>query len=712
MLGPAYCFTVLDKAVAELKNGDDADQAKASILQNNMAFAYLGSLGPLLREYTPLTPEEFDVWRETRELQSTLDDVDFSNVSEEQEAQLNRLIRLHRRAMMIGYGELFKQVQIQWPLLAEAYQLLDDLDAIAKDENLSELNARQDDIKALGDALKGETGGGGGDDGTDDGGGEPEPPFSFTKEKELIDDLNGLFRPFLQTEPAEIDEDSDDPEGDAAEAALEAYFLTSSATWREAELMRWRKSGEFAQALLEAAGNDERLKAYAYGYMVHVAAAVTGQPFINSIAGGPYRTHWWRHRLATNYVDSWVNGFYGTGATMAGDVPDPPYEDWEDICAAKLHERIDLGLGLSGLELVDAVLGRNSDGESVAQPSSEDLDLLANFLSSVATETYAEDASLPFISLDVGHDFSPVSFRLAYVGLSSVLWLQTSGDGPVCAREFTDTPPEDCYENPPSWVEEVGSPPEPSKHKGALAGSIILAILALLAALTGGLGAAVAALATAAGTAVVTSNIFWKELRCTLYWTRYMVRAIELRTADFLVVTTLACPTVVRLGGVGELSGAVGPATDAEGRPLTRTTVPDPLYPRQMDRGTESLSYPPDLGYLAYPIAADSEVPEVAIWPSIGANRYASFAIDGDGMFPLQNGGVLASVEFPAPTGSAGEPLFFGNSVANAVQVIRSDAQGLENFNLDADRGYGWLAWRTNPTELPAVPPFEPVDAS
>ncbi|MCK0142269.1 hypothetical protein [Aliiroseovarius sp. F20344] len=711
MLGPAYCFTVLDRAIGELHDGDAADQSKANILLAHKSFAYLGALGPLLREYTPLIPAEFNSWRDTREFQTKLENEGLVSLSEE---ELNQLLRLHRRAMMVGYGELFKQVRTQWPLLQTTYALLDDLDAIAENEDLSALKARKDDIDALGEVLKGETG----DDAEEeeDGEGEEEKePFGFEEERKLIDDLNGLFRPFLQTEPAKISDEIDDPEEiEAAESAAttSAYFSTSTATWRETELMRWRRTGDFARGLLDAAGDDDRLKAYAYGYMAHVAAAVTGQPFINSIVGGPYRSHWWRHRFVTNHIDSWIYGFYGASADMIGDTPEPPYEDWPELCSAKLHEKIDLGLGLNGLEYIHAVLGQNEAGESVAEPSSDDLDVLAEFLSSVTTDVYAEDGELPLSSLQIGQDFTPESFRLAYLGLSSVLWLQTSGEGPVCARKLKASPPDECFENPPDWVDEVGSPPSPSKYKGALAGSIILAILALISLLTGGLAAGVAALAGAAGTAVVTSNVFWKELRCTLYWTRYMVRAIELKTADFLVDTTLACPSAVLLGGIGELSGTVGPTLDAEGRPLTRTSIPDQLYPRQMNRGIDEVPHPPDIGYSGYPIVADAETPEVVIWPSLGANRYANFALDGDGVFPMQGTGIMEPVTFPTSAGTAGGTQFFGNSVENAIQVIRDDAVGLENFNLDADRGYGWLAWATNLPDLPSVPPFEPVDAS
>ncbi|MBY6151668.1 hypothetical protein KUV47_00460 [Vannielia litorea] len=705
MLGPAFCLTVLDRVVDGLKTGSAADQSQATLLIEHRAFACLGAIGPLLRDYTPLAPEDFAAWEETAALNGMLDETGIAGLGEE---ELSRLITLHRRAMMVGYGSLFQKVQKQWPLLADARALLDELDAIAADEDLLALNARKDDIEALGDALKGDDEGGGGEGGADDGDGEAKPePFSYERERLQFEELNVLFRPFIQSEPSAPD-DGDDP----AAATVLDYAATLPPTWREAEVMRWRASGEFARALLANAGDDARLRAYALGYQIHIAAAVTGQPFFNAITGGPPRSHWWRHRLVSNYVDAWVWGYYGAGATMAGDIPDPPYEAWPELCSANLHHQIDLGLGLSGMAHVDALLGQTGEGAPVASPQSADLDLLAEFLATTTQEVYEPFGPNAFFPDGLDHDFSAEAFRRAYLGLSAVLWLQTSGEGPVCPRPLEREAPDDCYENPPDWVEEFEGPLGPSNHRGKLAGAIILAILALLSAFTAGLGAGLAALAAAAGTAVAAADTFWKELRCTLYWTRYMVHQIEAKTAAFLVEVTLLPPTVARLGGLGDIAGTPGPARDSEGHALTRTGIPDASYPRQMNRGPDGAPHAPDIGYRGYPVNAPAEGPEQAIWPSIGANRYASFALDGEGQWIFQNGGILGPVDFPSSTGSANEPLFFGNAVDNALDLLRNGPDGLENFNLDADRGYGWLAWGTPSPELAARPPIDATNES
>jgi hypothetical protein len=112
---------------------------------------------------------------------------------------------------------------------------------------------------------------------------------------------------------------------------------------RAYEFLRWHGSSKFAGALMSHAKTDNQ-KAFALGWMTHVAALVTAEPFVNNIVGGPYRTHWWRNRLAQNFVDAWIYGFAETpGATMAGDEPSPAYESWDALCAANLQQEFDVG---------------------------------------------------------------------------------------------------------------------------------------------------------------------------------------------------------------------------------------------------------------------------------------------------------------------------------------------------------------------------------
>ncbi len=49
-----------------------------------------------------------------------------------------------------------------------------------------------------------------------------------------------------------------------------------------------------------------RFQAFALGWMSHLATDVTGHAFVNQKAGGPYRLHWQRHHLVENHMDALV----------------------------------------------------------------------------------------------------------------------------------------------------------------------------------------------------------------------------------------------------------------------------------------------------------------------------------------------------------------------------------------------------------------------
>ncbi|MBS1911227.1 MAG: zinc dependent phospholipase C family protein [Bacteroidetes bacterium] len=82
------------------------------------------------------------------------------------------------------------------------------------------------------------------------------------------------------------------------------------------DMLHYRKTSLFAHNLWKiaderaaAGGADDilwsdRLKAYALGYMTHVATDTTGHAFVNEKCGGPFRTHWQRHHLIENHIDA------------------------------------------------------------------------------------------------------------------------------------------------------------------------------------------------------------------------------------------------------------------------------------------------------------------------------------------------------------------------------------------------------------------------
>lgn len=74
------------------------------------------------------------------------------------------------------------------------------------------------------------------------------------------------------------------------------------------DMFHYRKTFEFARHLFtkaQAEGNESHL-AFALGWMSHLATDVTGHAFTNEKCGGPYRLHWQRHHLVENHMDGKV----------------------------------------------------------------------------------------------------------------------------------------------------------------------------------------------------------------------------------------------------------------------------------------------------------------------------------------------------------------------------------------------------------------------
>jgi hypothetical protein len=77
------------------------------------------------------------------------------------------------------------------------------------------------------------------------------------------------------------------------------------------DMFHYRKTYEFAQHLWTQADQSQsakkdRFKAFALGWMTHLAADVTGHAFVNEKCGGPYRLHWQRHHVIENHMDAKV----------------------------------------------------------------------------------------------------------------------------------------------------------------------------------------------------------------------------------------------------------------------------------------------------------------------------------------------------------------------------------------------------------------------
>jgi hypothetical protein len=459
------------------------------------------------------------------------------------------------------------------------------------------------------------------------------------------------------------------------------------------EFLRWHHTNDFAVNLLKNATTDPQ-RAYAIGYLCHVAASVVAEPFVNNVTGGPYRSHWWRNLLVSNFIDSWTFGFFESSATMTGDDPTPPYASWTPLCSANLQDQFNVaGLTDPQPDDVPDALKAMASGDLGTLPNQFPADL-ATLLEKTVNATFPP-ATQPIAG------FSAAAFSQAFVGAFAVFWFMTSGSGPMCNNPI-GAPPTTCL-TPPSWITS-GSSPSPQQAGLNVPGAvcaILLAILALLEFLTGNFPAGMAALIAAINAPIID----WATVRCELFWLRKSLVDAENALRDALVQGGLAYPPPAKLGTI-DPNGKTLPATDStpqNGVPFCRSnalsgagTGNDTRYPHTMDTTNPQASVA-DLNFASYP-NTPLEAPTTR--NLIPANMYPNFVVNASG---LQNGGVLIDGTYPS------RYQFFGDAVSNAMQVIQNSGVSLPDYNLDADRGYGWKAWTPKSGTTPDTPPVVDV---
>lgn len=88
--------------------------------------------------------------------------------------------------------------------------------------------------------------------------------------------------------------------------------------WWWVDLLHYRRTGPLAQRLFQYAQSDQQ-RAYAAGYWTHIAADVCGHPYVNTVVGGPFRNHVIRHMVMENIIDTWLwNKYKGAELLSAG----------------------------------------------------------------------------------------------------------------------------------------------------------------------------------------------------------------------------------------------------------------------------------------------------------------------------------------------------------------------------------------------------------
>jgi hypothetical protein len=634
--GIATHFTVLKLTIERLDAAGDPGGV-AQVMKDHLPYAHLGAVGPVLGDFLPANPFPLD-----------------QPFPEDYPTLWRRIFHIVGRKDLPGLYHILKQLRA----------MLDTIQPLADAEDC-------EGLKALADA-------------------------GFEAQITEVTQQFATAIAALQAEALVIAQIIGDGLRPRVSTATPADPVPPPDQWSMREVLHWRKTGAFVNALLAKADEhaDDRLRAYAYGYLVAYSASAGGNAHVNSIAGGPARTQWWRQRWVKNYVDAWVHGFYNQTPrpTMSGDTPSPAYDSgtWPNLCSANLH--LDLGLEAHDPEELMDLAARVQPLPEVV-PS----DFAQRWFAALDE---AQDTPLP-AGVDAG------ALNSAYLFTWLTLWFQTSGSLLGCDATPPLEPPDGCGESPTELdpfkdgVPIDGVPPEPPPaeidydvDELAIFCAILLAILGGIAILGGNVALGGAAIGGAVALLDCDSvvDLDWKKLRCLLFWERMFLHNALKGVHRLLALAALDYPYARELAldqDFQDLFPFLEPWES--GKHLTKSKMKE-RYPGKCWDGTLlAFNRPP----------TDFEAPQTIAYR---AAVYPDFFVDDDVNNPIVNSEVRKDTpqvtaadggRYKREAGVAGSqvPDQFGNAVANAVDLLTHLGEELPQWNLDADRGLAYLTW-------------------
>ncbi len=114
------------------------------------------------------------------------------------------------------------------------------------------------------------------------------------------------------------------------QSQLSSHVVLDEKSWYWFDMLHYRRSGRFAAALIGTAQSGTSIqRAYAYGYLSHIATDTVGHPYTNQVVGAPYRMDVQRHVVVENFMDAWAFAQHFDGKSVSKELlrqfplPDP-----------------------------------------------------------------------------------------------------------------------------------------------------------------------------------------------------------------------------------------------------------------------------------------------------------------------------------------------------------------------------------------------------
>jgi hypothetical protein len=295
-------YLVLQKMQAKLEDSSEAgDRDLGQILRDNPFAASLGCIGPDLLFWAP----DYAVVQQLRDLVENYDRIrrTWETLDEVIEAILDN-VEEGVEAVITA----LEQIPVVGPAIAVAVDYAEAFDAIASEFDKL-VAAFKDELKqALFIRILGL-------DGTAEG---------VTLARSLF---HGLFQCSQQAGREEMD-------------------------WYWFEMLHYRNTGDFVKALIrnaEASGDIQQM-AYAYAYVTHYATDFVGHPFVNTISGSPFRMNVQRHVVIENFMDQWSWGREFNGGNIRNEL--------FSAMGFSLHDDLPQGIATLLVETIKEVYGK------------------------------------------------------------------------------------------------------------------------------------------------------------------------------------------------------------------------------------------------------------------------------------------------------------------------------------------------------------------
>jgi hypothetical protein len=523
------------------------------------------------------------------------------------------------------------------------------------------------------------------------------------------------------------------------------------------DILHYRKTYEYARRLWTKAValNDDRFKAYAIGWMTHCAADVTGHALVNEKCGGPYRLHWQRHHCCENHFDGNVyETQYGAGAYYQ-DVARSAMHLWLAFDPSKANgsafnflapdDRPQYALGDAAADYVDRRKKWDVDSDMPDDLAQFIVDALVDVYSST-DPNLGQWANHPTIlnALNIGNatgfpvkDDVKVSYwwLYKYVKITTTDYYRFQPPDPPTVFSFAPFP---SPPNPPASPSPAGGPSNTLPHWPDLAFHI-LEWLTYCAQVIEWFIANLLNLFTGPATYFLREAIY-EFVQIPLY-NLEMSFHYYLSLIGFVhPLNQEIAPALTTLGigftdvwneveaALASVTGGLGaPPTGVESSGSDRSTPPvdavtDPLAVVSPLAQSLGLVFPPRCGESETP----SEFTRPYLYPEhdqqqdpIGAETLLVVASpyvagqDANALMGNTVGSALVRSALESATSEAatqsivaanmgpslspankqhlGDPAEYSAYVIS--QLTRTSVGAIANFNLDADRGYGYLCW-------------------